>query len=321
MTASTHKVPMKEENITLSVVMVNWNVKDYLLECLRSVIQSTGTMPSEFIVVDNASVDGSADAVARQFPEVRLIRNQENVGLARANNQGAKISRGRYVVFLNPDTKVLNDALPKMVETMDQHPQIGGLGCKLLNADMHWSREMGYRVPTVRTVTNEFLGLSRLVPIPGLFPGIVLSRDFKGLVDTEWVCGACFMVRREVLDQELWNEEIFLYTEDIEFSDRIRRRGWRICCTAEARIIHYSGKSTSQQSADFLTGKTSAFTTYLRDRQGPVAAWFGIGAIRLGLWLRGFYHRAAYRVHGDVTSLEKSKKLKQYQHFHNTDRR
>jgi GT2 family glycosyltransferase len=129
------------------------------------------------------------------------------------------------------------------------------------------------------------------------------------------------MVRREVLEQELWNEEIFLYTEDIEFSDRIRRRGWRICCTAEASIVHYSGKSTSQQSSDFLVGKTSAFTTYLRDRQGPLAAWIGIRAIRLGIGLRGFYHRAAYRVHGDAASLQKSKKLEQYQHFHNTDRR
>jgi GT2 family glycosyltransferase len=312
---------MEEEIIALSVVIVNWNVKDYLLECLRSVVQSTATIRSELIVVDNASTDGSADAVQQHFSHVRVVRNQENVGLARANNQGAKISRGRYVVFLNPDTKVLDDALPKMVETLNENPRIGGLGCKLLTAEMHWSREMGFRVPTVRTVTNEFLGLSRLLPIPSLFPGIVLSRDFRGLVDTDWVCGACFMVRREVLDQELWNEEIFLYTEDIEFSDRIRMRGWRICCTADARVIHYSGKSTFQQSADFLTGKTSAFTTYLRDRQGPLAAWIGIGAIRLGLWLRGFYHSAAYRVHGDVASLEKSKKLKQYQHFHTTDKR
>jgi len=297
---------------TLSVITVSWNVRELLLQCMQSVAASCAAMPYEHIVVDNASDDGSADAVEREFPDAVLIRNTDNAGFARANNVAARRARGRYLLFLNPDTKVLDDALPVMVQTMERRQEIGVLGSKLLRGDLRWSRDMGYRAPTLRTVFNECLMLSRLIPFPALVPGIMRSTDFEGLERCDWVSGASLMVRREIAEQEPWNEEIFFFAEEIEHCDRIRRRGWEICCTADARVIHYSGSSMAKQSTDFLDGKASGLAVYLRKRRGPLVAWIAVQTVRLGYLSRVLYHRASYRLNGDPASLEKSRRLRQY---------
>ena len=296
--------------IPLSVITVSWNVKDLLLECIRSAAQSANGMGFEHIVIDNASDDGSAAAVEREFPHVVLIRNQENTGFACANNIAARRARGRYLLFLNPDTKVLDDALPTMVGILDAQPQIGVLGSKLLTSDLSWSRDMGYRAPTLRTLINECLMLSRLIPIPALVPGIMRSADFEGLEECDWVSGASMMVRREI--PEMWNEEIFFFAEEIDYCDRVRQGGWKVCCTADARVVHYSGSSMSKQSTDFLDGRTSGMAVYLRQHRGPATATIGLQAIRLGYLSRIAYHRLAYRVSRNPAALEKSRRLRQY---------
>lgn len=294
----------------LSVVTVSWNVRECLVECIRSVARSAGEMPYEHVVVDNASSDGSADVVERLFPAVRVIRNAENVGYGRANNLAARQARGRHVLFLNPDTAVLGDALPVMVGILERDRGIGALGARILDSRGRWSREMGYRAPTLRTVINDFLLLSRVLPLPRLVPGIVRSRDLAGLEESEWVCGACLMVRREVLEQELWNEDIFMFAEELEYCERIRRRGWRICSTAEANVIHHSGRSISMQRDDFLAGKASALAGYVRAHQGRAAAWVAIHVIRLSLLVRCLYHRGVYRMRRDESALRKSDRLR-----------
>jgi GT2 family glycosyltransferase len=303
---------MQESPLTLSVITVSWNSGSFLPECIRSVAESAGPLPYEHILVDNASEDDGAGIVERDFPEVGVIRNDDNVGFARANNAAARLCRGRYILFLNPDTKVVDDALRRMIAVMEARPDIGALGPKLLNADLRWSRDMGYRVPTLRTVVNEFLGLSQLVPYPRLVPGIVRSRDFDGLEDCGWVSGAAFMVSRALLEQELWNEDIFFFGEDIEYCDRIRKRGWSVCATADARIIHYSGQSMSKQSVEFLAGRSSGIAMYLKKTQGPLAAWAAVKVVRAGYLLRILFHRIRYRLSGDEVSLRKSQRLQQY---------
>lgn len=300
------------DEIDLSVVTVLWNSRDEIPVCIRSVARSAGSMRFEHFVVDNASTDGGADAAESEFPHVIVIRNGENVGFSRANNAAAARSRGRFVLFLNPDTEVLADALPRMVAEMDGHPEIGILGPKLLDSHGRWSRDMGYRLPNLRTLANTYLGLSQMTRSPRLFPGIVRSRDFHELEDCGWVCGACFMVRREVLERDLWNEDIFFFGEDMEYCDRVRRRGWRVCATPDARVVHHSGKSMAKQSIEFLAGKPSGVAMYLREKEGPLTAWLGLRLIQLGYRLRRCLARLRYRVGGNASSLQKDQRLRQY---------
>jgi hypothetical protein len=269
-------------------------------------------MRYEHFLVDNASTDGGPDLVASEFPHVVIIRNLENVGFARGNNIAASRSRGRFVLFLNPDTEVLEDALPRMVAEMDRHPDIGILGPKLLDSRGRWSRDMGYRLPTLRTLANTYLGLSQLFRSPRLFPGIVRSVDFHGLEDCGWVCGAGMLVRREVLERDLWNDDIFFFGEDMEYCDRVRRRGFRVCATAEARVVHHSGKSMSRQSVEFLAGKSSGIGMYLRERKGPITAWLGMKLIRTGYELRRILCRLRFRLGGSSSWLQKEQRLRQY---------
>jgi N-acetylglucosaminyl-diphospho-decaprenol L-rhamnosyltransferase len=199
-----------------------------------------------------------------------------------------------------------------MTECMERHPDIGVLGSKLLDARMRWSRDMGYRAPTLRTVINEYFSLSRLIPLPSIFPGIVRSRDVRGLEDCDWVSGASLMARREVLERDLWDEAIFFFAEEIEFCDRVRERGWRVCTLADARVVHYSGMSMSKQSEDFLKGKVSGLAVYLRRRRGPLAAALALKAVRFSFLARSLGHRAVYLLSGNPSSAQKSRRLRQY---------
>jgi len=298
----------------LSIIIVNWNVRDFLLACLASVHEGAAGLSLEVIVVDNASSDGSMDAVAERFPHVVQIRNADNVGFHRANNQGVAVSHGRHVLFLNPDTRVLEDALPRIVRLMDERPEIGALGPKLLRADLRWSRDNGYRAPSLRTVLNEYLQISRLLPLPRLFPGMVRSADFHGLEDCEWISGAAFLVRREVVERERWNEheEFFHAADDIQYSARIRALGWRVMAYADAQVVHYSGQSMAKQDESFTAHGVSVLPQLLKAREHPVTAWVAIKVIQVSLLARSYAHRVRYWLSGDAASLQKARRLRQY---------
>lgn len=298
--------------IAVSVVTVNWNVRELLLECITSVLASAGPIGVEMIVVDNASSDGSADAVAARFPNVTVIRNTGNPGFARANNQGTAIARGRLVLFLNPDTRVIGDAIPAMVRAMDADSRLGVLGAKLLNRELRWSRDNGYRAPTLRTVFNEYTQLARLVPLPRLFPGILRSRDFQGLDDCDWVSGAALMMPRSLARVLPWNEEIFFFAEDVEICERVRRRGLRVAALADAHIVHYSGQSMIQQDDAFLANRVSATSRLLGERANPVSAWLAIRIIQGSLLARSYIHSLRYWLSGDPIARDKATRLRQY---------
>ena len=298
--------------VALSVITVNWNVRELLLEAIASVYASAGRLPVEMIVVDNASTDGSADAVEERFPQAIVIRNAGNAGFARANNQGTARARGRYVLFLNPDTRVVADALPQMVRAMEADPGIGVLGAKLLNRDLRWSRDNGYRSPTLRTVFNEYTQLARLIPIPWIFPGILRSRDFTGIDECEWVSGAALMMERQLALAVPWNEEIFFFAEDVEICERVRERGLRVAALASAEIVHLSGQSMIKQDEAFLANRVSATARLLGERAHPASVWLAVRIIQGSLLGRSYVHRIRYWVSRDPVSLEKATRLKQY---------
>ena len=293
----------------LSIVTVTFNSSDNIRACVASVSRSAGTMPIEHLVIDNASSDGTAALVRAEFPDVRLVENTVNRGLTAANNQGAELARGRYVVFLNPDTVVPDGTFQAMLDIIERRPDIGVLAPRLVDEMERFSRgTMGHRAPTAWTVINSFLLLSRLSH--DFFPGILRTKDVKGLEDCDWACGACLMVRREVIDHFSWGE--FGSGDDLDYCLRIGRGGWRVAVTGDARVVHFGGRSFTRAKPGTWIGSPSHIARYLREHGGPLQAAIGIAGMRLGLRVRGSIHYALFLVTRDPERLYKSNKTRQF---------
>lgn len=255
----------------VSVIIVSYNTRELTLECLRSVYAQTRDVTFEVFVVDNASADGSAAAIAAEFPQVHLIANADNRGFAAANNQALRLARGRYFLLLNPDTLVLENAIGKMTAYMDAHPDVGIAGCQVL-IDEHTVQQTCFRFP------NPWLHLLRATGLPALFPrSAVLNPDRYGgwqrdsERDVEVVSGMFLMVRRKAVEQiGLMDEDYFVYAEEADWCFRFRRHGW--CCrfTPVARIIHRDGgsHSTRQVSAQMFVQQQKSVLIFHRKNRG-----------------------------------------------------
>jgi GT2 family glycosyltransferase len=293
----------------VSIVTVTFNSAEHIRGCVASVSRSVGTMPIEHIVIDNASQDGTSALVRAEFPDVMLVENTLNRGLTAANNQGAELARGRYVVFLNPDTIVPDGTFQTMLGIMERRPDIGVLAPRLVDEMERFSSGMmGYRAPTAWTVINGFLLLSRLSH--DLFPGILRTKDVEGLEDCDWACGACLMVRREVADNFSWGE--FGSGDDLDYCLRIGAGGWRVSVTGDARVVHFGGRSFTLARPGTWAGRPSNIARHLREHSGPVCAAIGIAGMRVGLRLRGAIHYALFLVTRDPGRLYKTNKTRQF---------
>lgn len=220
----------------VSVIVVSWNGRELLAEALRSV--QGCEVAGEVIVVDNGSTDGSAEMVASHFPSVRLLRNRENVGFGRANNQGMAVARGRYFFLLNSDARVKPGALRAMVAYAEAHPQIGVVGARLRFPDGRWQAE-GAPFPSLWTELLRMTGVDRLVAV-GVERG-------DAPYETDWVQGAAMLVRREVWEQVGgFDEGFFLYGEEVDWCARIKAAGWRIAVVPQAEVIHHGGGSVGK---------------------------------------------------------------------------
>lgn len=229
----------------LSIIIVSWNVRDLLRECLRSVEEGRGELDVEVILVDSASADGSAEMVAAEFPWVKLIARADNVGFPRGNNIGLAEARGRYLLLLNPDTRVIGDALSIMVNYLENHRDIGALGPQLLNTDgsVQSSRR---RFPTLATGFFEGTWLE------GLAPGVLrryyaLDLPDDATADVDWLNGACIMVPCNVYEEiGGMDEAYFMYSEELDWCRRIKTAGRRVVYHPEAQVLHHYGKSSEQ---------------------------------------------------------------------------
>lgn len=211
-----------DSQLDLSVIIVSYNTVDFLDRCLNSVA-SQSNVTSEVIVVDNCSQDGSPDFLRKKFPWVELIANDQNFGFSRANNQALEICKGRYVYYLNPDTKVQPDAFRQMIDFMDSHHDVGLAGTRLVYPDGSLQPSVENRYPGQRYTQNEL-------------------KDLKGGI--AWVLGAS-MIARQALIRNLkgFDEKFFLYGEDLDLCLRIRKAGWLIGHIPEAEVIHWEGQS------------------------------------------------------------------------------
>ena len=233
----------------LSIIIVNWNTKDLLRDCLNSVYSCVKDLKFEVIVVDNASTDKSVEMLKKEFPEIRLIENEENVGFAKANNQAMRPSSGSYILLLNPDTIICDNAIEKMVEFMYAHPEAGAVSCQMVQASgKHLVGDAGYRV-SLKTAINYAFFLSKFFPkiCKGLFINHRIDNE-KEPMEVDWISGAFFLVRRSILPRiGPMAENFFMFAEDIEWSQRIKRGGFKIYYLPYVSIIHLRGVSTSRQ--------------------------------------------------------------------------
>ena len=229
----------------LSVIIVSWKVKDKLRENLKSLYCSTGNFSYEIFVVDNNSGDGTVEMVKDEFPKVILIANGENLGFAKANNQAIKLSAGRYVLLLNPDMRVMPDALTNMLNWMDSKMGAGVAGCRLIN-------EAGNTIQHIRRFPEFFGQLAIVLKLPHIFPGLLdkyLRADFdyghEASVDS--IRGSFFMVRREVLNKVgLLDERFFIWFEEVDYCRRVKEAGFKVYYTPIAQCVDLVGQSFSQ---------------------------------------------------------------------------
>jgi len=229
----------------LSIIIVNWNSSKYLENCLKSIIDNTCRFPFEVIVVDNASYDGCVEVVERYSRIAKLIQSDKNLGFARANNLGYHHSKGRSLLFLNPDTEIFGDTLNKMHDTLLSIPDIGGLGCKVLNTDGSIQTSCIQAFPTI---TNQLLDadcIRNLYPRSRLWGMGPLFGAGDQATEVEAIAGSCFMVRREAFERaRLFSEDYFMYAEDIDLSYKLRQQGYKNYYIGFASIIHHGGGST-----------------------------------------------------------------------------
>lgn len=250
----------------LSIVVVSWNVRDLLRNCLTSLDRGRSALALQVIVVDNASADGSAEMVAADFPWVELIASAENAGFPAGNNLGLAQARGRHVLLLNPDTEVVGDALSTLVAYLDGQPDVGVVGPQLLNPDgtVQSSRR---RFPTLATAFFEATWLRRFAPQRLLSDYYVLDRADDETSDVDWVVGAALMVRQSVVQQVgPLDAAYFMYSEELDWCRRIRDAGWRVVYLPAAQVVHHYGKSSEQavtaRQINFQRAKLRYFRKY-----------------------------------------------------------
>ncbi len=253
----------------LSVIIVSYNVKFYLHQCLTAVERAARGLDVEVYVVDNGSSDGSAECVRKLHPAVHFIQNPENMGFARANNIAIRQSGGDYVLLLNPDTLIGEDTLRQCLAFMDSHADAGAVGVKMLNPDGSFARESRRGIPTPFTAFCKMSGLCRLFPKSRLFGRYYmqyLDRDEVNEIET--VSGAFMMLRRRVLDEVgLLDEDYFMYGEDIDLSYRILKGGYRNFYLP-VRILHYKGESTRKSSHRYVYVFYQAMLIFFRKHFG-----------------------------------------------------
>jgi GT2 family glycosyltransferase len=237
--------PTREETVDmevpplLSIVVINWNTREFLGGCLGSILSRGTCIPSEVFVVDNGSSDGSQQMVRERYPAVRLLELEKNLGFAAGNNRALRLSAGKYCLLLNSDTVVTSGAVEAVMAYLEKNEDVGIAGLQLLNADGSRQNSIANFPSLLTELFNKSL-LRRLSP--GKFPG--KERSYAGPIDVESVIGACLFVRRKAMEQVgLLDEEYFFYLEETDWCLRVRKAGWRVIHYPGASIYHLQGKS------------------------------------------------------------------------------
>jgi GT2 family glycosyltransferase len=293
----------EKATVDLSVVILNWNACEYLVDALRSIESQNWRRAIEVIVVDNFSqIDDSVETVKREFPDVRLIAHTENIGFARGNNLGFEHARGRHILFLNPDTIVHDGALDTLCDWMDAHGDVGACGPKLLNTD-------GSLQPSCRAFPSVGAGFFRNTFLGRMFPNNPWTRAYlmQGFnhdkeADVDWLSGSALCVRREAFEKVGgWDGDYFMYCEDVDLCFKLKEAGWRRVYVPSATITHRIGGSSDWAQGAMIRQHHGSMLLFFRKHymKGtrilllPLAA-LGIGLRAAGAMFklyRGYFNR------------------------------
>jgi GT2 family glycosyltransferase len=238
------------KHLTLSIIIVNYNVRPFLEQCLRTVLTASQNINTEIIVVDNGSVDDCIPILQPLFPQVQFIRSDINLGFAKANNLALQKASGSFVLFLNPDTLLSTDVLSTCLKHFETHQQTGALGIRMINGFGEFLPESKRALPTLKTAFFKLSGLAKLFPSSGIFNRYALGH--LSPVENhpvEVLAGAFMMIRKDILDSlGGFDTDFFMYGEDIDLSLRISKAGYRLHYLGQTAVIHYKGQSSKHQS-------------------------------------------------------------------------
>jgi GT2 family glycosyltransferase len=280
----------------VSIIVVSWNTKKLLLNCVRTALETTKLRKLEIIVVDNGSTDGSVEALSG-IRNLKVISNEENLGFAAANNMGIRASSGTYICLVNSDVEVLENCLDRMCQYMDKHPEVGLLGPRVQNRDLTLQRSCA-ELPSVWNTFTQALMLDKVFPRTCWFRSRFMSHfDHASTRIVEVLSGCFLMARRSALETVgLLDERFFIYKEDVDWCKRFAEAGWQVVFFPDASIIHYGGASSSAAPVEFVIEMEKANLQYWHKHYGLpgyiVAALLGVVyyILRLGAWavLYGF---------------------------------
>jgi hypothetical protein len=260
--------------IDVSIVIVNWNTRDILADCLRSVYEQASELSFEIIVVDNASSDGSQEMVTSQFGEVTLIKNTENAGFASANNQGMRIAAGRYVLLLNSDTVVLDGAIEKVVAFADNVPDAAVVGCRVLNPDKTLQPTC-FMYPSLLNMVLSCSYLYKLMPQSKFFGRERMTwwdREDSRQVDV--VTGCFMLIRKIAIDRVgMMDERFLMYAEETDYCYRFKNSGWGIYFTPSSEIIHLGGQSSRRVRKEMLSEVVVSILKFMKKHYGRMRYW------------------------------------------------
>lgn len=272
----------------LSIIIVNYNVKAFLQNCLLSIKKATEKIDSEIIVVDNASDDGSIELIKKNFTDVNLIESKTNLGFSKANNLGLKISQGKFICLINPDTIVEENTFKVMIDFMEDHPEVGLAGCRILNPDGTFQLACRRSFPTPWVAFTKIIGLSKLFPKSKLFARYNLTYlDENQSYEVDAVSGSFMFLRREVYEKiGGLDETFFMYGEDLDYCYRVKQAGYKVYYVHSTQIIHFKGESTKRSNIDELKHFYDAMRLFVRKHFS--GSWLIEIILQMAINLRSF---------------------------------
>lgn len=278
----------------ISIIIINWNSAGYVRKCLQSVAENLRGLEFETIVIDNGSFDSCGKIVLDEFPDVRFIQSEDNLGFAKANNLGSEKSTGEYLLFLNPDTEILDGAIQGMASLIRCLPRAGVLGCRLLNSDGSTQTSCVQAFPTVFNQMFDSDMVNRWLPV--LTTGRIGYNE-KNPTPVQVISGACMMIKKTVFEEVgKFSPEYFMYTEDLDLCYKVREAGYLNYYTGAFSIIHHGGGSSNQRNENSYANiqmRESIFKFLKKTRGKPYAGIYKMamllsGVMRLGLLSLGY---------------------------------
>ncbi|MSP11882.1 MAG: glycosyltransferase family 2 protein [Chloroflexi bacterium] len=281
----------RQDTCQLSIVIVNWNTRQMLLDCLASIYQHTHHLDFEVIVVDNGSIDGSPDSCAKIFPQVKLLTQQDNLGFSRGTNAGVLATKGEQILLLNTDTLVLDGALERLVCLLAAHPEVGCIGPRLIDRFQVLQRSSAGLFPTLRTAFNYLFFTNQIFPRQRFFQGLFLPGELSQVTEVDWISSACMLLRRQALfDIGLLPTIYPAFLEDTECCRLLKEEGWIVLYDPTATVVHYANGTTRKVVQPHAPNAWRSLSTYFHMHNGPRSAFWlqPMGLLGFGVRWAGY---------------------------------